>query len=369
MQSTHILKEIKIIKTPRVTQTEGLFDVPPGERSALEWNVELPIDEKEWNIGLIVGPSGCGKTTIAKDLFRDKIIDKFDWPKEKTVLDGFPKSMGIKEIVNLLSSVGFSSPPSWLRPFRVLSTGEQFRVQIARILAENTKLAVVDEYTSVVDRNVAQIGSAAIAKTIRRRKQKFIAVTCHYDIIEWLQPDWIYEPTGNSFQWRCLRRFPEINLAIRKVHYRSWEVFKAHHYLDHAIHRAARCFVAYWKDNPVAFVSCLPQPPNKNCRRGHRLVVLPDYQGVGIGVRMAEFLGELCRALNWRFTFRAGSLGLIHTSNKSPNWKPMSLSSHGSKRHRVGGFDKTSSRNRLSCSFEYVGPSYPDKREARELLT
>lgn len=66
--------------------------------------------------------------------------------------------MGIKDIVGLLSSVGFSSPPSWVRPFRVLSTGEQFRVTMARTLAEMPDLAVVDEFTSVVDRTVARPG-------------------------------------------------------------------------------------------------------------------------------------------------------------------------------------------------------------------
>jgi ABC-type ATPase with predicted acetyltransferase domain len=85
-----------------------------------------------------------------------------------------------------------------LRPFRVLSNGEQFRVTIARALAEQPELLVFDEFTSVVDRNVAKVASAAIAKAVRRRKQKFIAVSCHHDIIEWLQPDWIYEPAGDQ---------------------------------------------------------------------------------------------------------------------------------------------------------------------------
>ena len=42
--------------------------------------------------------------------------------------------------------------------------------------------AVFDEYTSVVDRTVAQIGTAALAKTVRARGQQFVAVTCHEDV-------------------------------------------------------------------------------------------------------------------------------------------------------------------------------------------
>ena len=81
-----------------------------------------------------------------------------------------------KDIVELLSSIGFSSPPAWLRPFPVLSTGQQFRALLARLLAEAAgELVVCDEFTSVVDRTVAQVGSAALARTVRQRGQQFIA--------------------------------------------------------------------------------------------------------------------------------------------------------------------------------------------------
>ena len=113
--------------------------------------------------------------------------------------------MSIKDVTTLLSSVGFSSPPAWLRPYGVLSNGEQFRATLARALAEKSDLCVFDEFTSVVDRVVGQIGSAAVAKTIRRRGSKFVAVTCHDDVLEWLDPDWVYTPADGSFAWRSLR--------------------------------------------------------------------------------------------------------------------------------------------------------------------
>lgn len=240
MQSTRILKEIEVVRTPRLMQMEGMFDVPPSKRSVELWNVDLKLPD-EWNVGLIVGPSGSGKTTIARELFDGHIVDGWDWPADKSILDGFPKAMSIKEIVDLLSSVGFSSPPSWVRPFRVLSNGEQFRVNMARTLAESKDIAAVDEFTSVVDRTVAQIGSAAIQKTVRRRGQKFIAVSCHYDIVEWLEPDWIYEPHTNALTvGRSLRR-PAIALEIKRVHSSAWQMFRKHHYLDTNLNTSARC--------------------------------------------------------------------------------------------------------------------------------
>ena len=213
MSSTHIVVSSPVKDTPRVLQLRGLFDIPAEKTSQVEWHVDLPLEEKDWQIGLVVGPSGSGKSTIAHELW--SVRDEFDWPEGHSVVDAFPKAMGIKKITDLLSSVGFSSPPSWLRPYAVLSTGEKFRVDIARSLAESEDLVVIDEFTSVVDRTVAQIGSAAIAKAIRRKGgQRFIAVTCHEDIEAWLQPDWVYRPATNEFTWGCLHPRPAIVLNV-----------------------------------------------------------------------------------------------------------------------------------------------------------
>src|SRR5262249_27833427 len=165
-------------------QVRGLFDLPAEAASSLEWDAELPLTERPWNIGLIVGPSGCGKSTIARHLFAGILARQAplaEWPADHSIPHSFPSAMSIKEIVELLSSVGFSSPPAWLRPFGVLSTGQQFRVLLARLLAaaEPGHPVVVDEFTSTVDRTVAQVGSAALARAVRRRDQRFVALTCH----------------------------------------------------------------------------------------------------------------------------------------------------------------------------------------------
>ena len=148
-----------IVQTARTVQLLGLFDVPPSKKSSLTWEVDLPIENKPWNVAAVTGQSGAGKSTIARELFSPYMRERFEWPADKAVVDGFPAQMGIKEIVELLSSVGFSSPPSWLRPFRVLSTGQQFRTHLARLLAENLPMQSSAMEFSTVDRTVAQIGS------------------------------------------------------------------------------------------------------------------------------------------------------------------------------------------------------------------
>ena len=66
------------------------------------------------------------------------------------------------------------------------------RVDIARALSLDQNLIVFDEFTSVVDREIAKVSAYAISKAVRRSSKKFIAVTCHYDVIDWLEPDWVF---------------------------------------------------------------------------------------------------------------------------------------------------------------------------------
>lgn len=368
MPRVDIIRECKIERTPRVLQAEGIFDIPPSERAAQTWAVNLPLDEKDWNIGLIVGPSGSGKTTVAREMFQQSVIDRFDWSESRSVLDDFPREMSIKDIIELLSSVGFSSPPSWLKPYKVLSTGEQFRVHVARVLAENKELAVVDEFTSVVDRTVAQIGSAAVAKAVRRRGQKLVAVSCHYDIIDWLTPDWIYQPHTNEFAWGSQRRRPPIELQIRRVHRSAWNLFRAYHYLDTNLNPTAQCFVAFWKDTPVAFASFIHMPGvAKNLKREHRTVCLPDFQGVGIGNALSAFIASICKAVGFRYRSVTTNPGMIAARNKSTLWQMARVPSVNAPHGHAAQMKWSLKNRRCIASFEYVGPA-ADVRLAKELL-
>lgn len=367
-----IVRESAVVRSPRVLQVEGIFDVPPSARSRESWEVDLPLDDQPWHVGLIVGPSGCGKSTIARELFGPAVCTGFDWPVDRSLLDGFPATMGIKEITALLSSVGFSSPPLWLRPFGVLSTGQQMRVTIARLLAEQPDLAVMDEFTSVVDRTVAQIGSAAIAKTVRRRNQRFVAVTCHYDVLDWLQPDWVYAPHTQQFQWRCLQRHPTIDLVVRRVHHRAWQLFRPYHYLDHSFNKAARCFVAFLHGEPVALQAVInsPHPKVKRLYRGHRAVCLPDYQGVGIGNALITYVASAYRALGNRILSTTASPSLIASRSRDPRWlcrKPPSLMQPRGNTAAATFTSWTPAINRLTSTWEYVGPPL-DVATARGLI-
>lgn len=372
-----ITRSVPIVRSPRVVQLEGMFDVPPAKRSEQSWSVDLPLNEKPWQIGLIVGPSGCGKSTIARELFGDALVAGYDWPADRSIIDAFPVGQSITEITGCLSSVGFSSPPAWLRPFQCLSNGEQFRVTLARALSEGRELTVIDEFTSVVDRTVAQIGSAAIARTIRRGNlregggagnvRRFVAVSCHFDIVDWLDPDWTYEPATGRFDWRLERRRPPITLTIVRVDPSAWIVFKRHHYLAAHLSKTARCFVALVHGQPAAFTAMIHSPhANGGFWREHRTVCLPDFQGVGIGNALSEFVMSLFATLGKGVHSTTSHPSMIAHRCRSPLWRmirgPSLMVPQGRTSTRTG-MAKTAAVDRLTASFRYVGPARP--QEAR----
>lgn len=355
----------------RVAQVAGLFDLDPAAHRRLAWDVRLPLEERPWQIGLIVGPSGCGKSTISRALWPEEAGRVLTWGEGRSLLDDFPAALSVKDIVELLSSVGFSSPPAWLRPYAVLSTGQQFRVTLARLLAEalaapeGQRLVVLDEYTSVVDRTAARVGSAAVAKTIRRHGVRFVAVTCHEDVEEWLRPDWVYRPAEGDFSWRCLLPRPTVELEVVRCQASAWTLFAPHHYLSGALAPSAVCFLAGWEGRPVAFSAWLPLVTHgRPARREHRTVTLPDYQGVGIGNALSAFCASLWKGLGYRATSTTTHPALVRARQRSPLWKMKRPPSLVPARGRLG---TRHAATRLTAGFEYVGPALP-AREALALV-
>jgi energy-coupling factor transporter ATP-binding protein EcfA2 len=355
-------------------QLEGMFDVPPSQRSEREWLVDLPIEDRPWQIGLIVGASGSGKTTLAREAFKSVPFVSanvgYEWPSDKSIVDAFPPELSIKDVTASLSSVGFSSPPSWLRPFNCLSTGEQFRATVARALCDQSPLVVIDEFTSVVDRTVAQIGSAAVAKAVRRTPQKqLVAVTCHYDVVEWLCPDWVVEMPSGIFTRRLLRR-PPIQLEIRRVDKAAWTIFKHHHYLDTTLHKAAKCFVGFVNGQPAAFASVIHYPhPSGSWWREHRTVCLPDFQGVGIGNALSSYVGGVMQATGKPYRSTTANPAMIKHRANSKLWKMARKPSiSGKNKGQDKQFNRIVASNRFTAGFEYTGPTLIEQAKGHGII-
>jgi energy-coupling factor transporter ATP-binding protein EcfA2 len=352
--------------TFRSAKVRGHFDVPTSFENVVEISATVPdFDDDDWSVGLITGASGSGKSTIAREAYPHHYVAPFverSGFNGAAIVDDFPAEMTPEDVVAALTAVGLSSVPAWLRPYRALSTGEQFRARIALALSESDEI-VFDEFTSVVDRHVARAASHAVQKHVRRTGKKFVAVTCHRDVAAWLEADWIYDvDTGTLARGRLQR--PPIELRIREGHRDDWRRFRRHHYLSADLHRAARIFLAdvdlEGDTVNAGFFSLLPYMNRWHERgwlRGHRTVVLPDYQGLGIGNAMIEATADaLWTRERKRFRATTGAPGIIYHRRKHPEaWKLVRAPSNTPARGRGSKKKKVAiSAGRLTTSWIFI---------------
>jgi len=348
-----------------------MFDVPLAEKATARFAVELPGDDEAWEVGLIVGPSGSGKSTVASQFYGEQLYRGAAWPDDRAVIDCFGE-LPVRQVVELFTAVGFSSPPSWVKPHRVLSCGERFRCDLARALSISSDVSrdpvgersagasrlivAFDEFTSVVDRNVARACSLAIAKGIRRGSIacRFVAVTCHYDVAEWLEADWVLDMATGELQRRRLRR-PPIELEIHRCGVAPWRMFARHHYLSGSLAPGARCYLATWEGEPVTFCATLPVITKRNHRRFTRIVTLPDYQGMGIGMRVVAAVAALHREEGLRINVTSSHPALIRHCARSSDWRTVNVKKTGSSPSGSRRFPSyRSSAGRAVVSFEFV---------------
>lgn len=194
-----IRNHLEIEQTYRVARALGLFNVPSAMASDFGFDVEIPVAEDgtpegEWRIGVVCGPSGSGKTSIGRALDARGWTEWGAEPWESgSIIDAIAPEGSFEEVTATLASVGLGTVPSWIRPFHVLSNGEKYRAELARLLAEKDRNRVwFDEFTSVLDRKVATVGAQAFAKAWRRGPaRQVVLITPHSDILPWLKPDWV----------------------------------------------------------------------------------------------------------------------------------------------------------------------------------
>ncbi len=168
-----------------ITASETAFDCKfDGVSTFYPWKIPNKLPTK-FKLGVIVGSSGSGKSTMLKQF---GVEENPVWESNKSIVSHFKSP---DEAINKLGSVGLNSVPSWYKPYSVLSNGEKFRADLARKIKSNV---VIDEFTSVVDRAVAKAASVSLSRYIKSNNlENVVLSTCHRDILEWLEPDWVLD--------------------------------------------------------------------------------------------------------------------------------------------------------------------------------
>jgi ABC-type ATPase with predicted acetyltransferase domain len=174
-----------------IKASEKAFDcIFDGTSKFYPWLVPSNMP-KQFKIGVIVGSSGSGKSTLLKNFGQEELPE---WDGTKSILSHFESP---DDAINKLGAVGLNSIPSWYKSYHVLSNGEKFRADLARKLKSN---AVIDEFTSVVDRNVAKAASVSLSRYVKNNDiTNIVLSTCHRDILEWLEPDWVIDTDTGEF--------------------------------------------------------------------------------------------------------------------------------------------------------------------------
>jgi GNAT superfamily N-acetyltransferase len=403
-------------RTFRVEQVAGMFDVPLGERVKHELTAEVPGLDEPWTIGAIVGPSGSGKTTLARAAFGDAMYRPRAWPKDRAIIDCFG-NLPVKLLTQALAAVGLGSPVAWVKPYRVLSTGEKFRAELLRAVLEAGErgpgdggrgaLLAIDEFTGALDRTVAKTTCAALARLLRCGQSqgspvapsasvlrppsppcRFVAVTCHHDILPWLSPDWTVElgrgpiadaerHGGRSLQRtagqansgtrrselrdprskliRGRPRKPSFRFGVERVPQSVWWMFEPHHYLAGGLAASASCYAALWNREPIAFCAVVGLLGCRGMKRIQRLVTLPEFQGMGIGSKLLDSVAACEAQRGFRITITASHPAIIAHCSRSPRWHYLATKKTGGTPQRFAGRQMPTSTGRAVASFEWRG--------------
>lgn len=322
-------------------------------------------------MGLIVGASGSGKTSLAEKIFGKKSI-RSPLDLERPIIDQFPESFDYETCAALLGGIGLTAVPCWIRPAKTLSNGQRARAEAA-LLMSGEGISVIDEWTSVVDRTVAKVMSHCVQKYARRHEKQIVLVSCHYDVIEWLNPDWIIDCNRAEFQdrrslWRRFKRKESLVFDVREVDSSTWRPFSKYHYLTERLPGGKVFYYGLFSGpNQIGIVAFANYVPYRSIHRFHgfpiiyhwnRLVVHPDYCGFGLGGKFVNAAAALMKKrMKCKIMAKFSSVAMKKTlAMDKAHWKI-----HEVKR-QIGRMIKGSlgrqsafRENIKTFSFEYVG--------------
>lgn len=345
------------------------LDIDQKKKSIHHLKIDGINIPSNWNVGLIYGASGSGKTTLAKKLFGEDVF-KFVLNVEESIINQFPKSLTYDECAALLSGIGLNSVPCWVRPVKTLSNGQRARAEAALLMVQNEGIINIDEWTSVVDRTVAKAMSYCLQKFARKHNKQIILLSCHYDVLEWLVPDWLIDCNEQKFHLKQNEDFffskrEQLKFDIRKIGRESWRYFSKYHYLSERLPGGEiYLYGLFYKDIQIGFQCFANYTPRvkgqKTIFHSNRTVIHPDYQGLGLGIKLINESSKIfaTQNKNYRIMAKFSAVPVFKAMQKQKEWiylgtkRLMGKMKHGGNMERTGGFREGGIK---TFHFEYIG--------------
>jgi len=325
-----------VAKSFRATKAANSLDIDAEKKSIHHFKVQADI-KTPFNIGVIVGASGSGKTTLAKHIYGEEAFKEILNPS-LPVIEQFPESLSYDECAAMLCGVGLTAVPCWIRPAYTLSNGQKARAECALQMArEDSNVIVIDEWTSVVDRTVAKVMSHCIQKHARKTGKTVVLLSCHYDVLDWLNPDWIIDAnkqayTNRRLLWQDFKRTEQLQFDIREADKSTWRYFSRYHYLNEKLAGGKQLFYGLWDgNNQIGFLAFTNYVPHRKDRlqkmqlHFNRLVIHPDYCGFGLGIHFLNKCSKLVANLNYEVCGKFSSAPVFNALKANKAWKMVDM--------------------------------------------
>lgn len=363
MQTHYLILQSEVNKSYRCTRAANSLDIDQDKKSIHEIKIENCDLESPFSLGLILGASGSGKTTLAKKIWGNDIFKERLNPAEP-IINQFPEELSYEDCAKNLAGFGLTSVPCWIRPAYTLSNGQKARAEAALAAACPEEFIVIDEWTSVVDRTVAKVMSHCVSKYAKRLNKKFVLLSCHYDVIEWLDPDWIIDCNTQKFIDRRLlpqserKRTEQLKFDIKPIRRESWKYFSKYHYLsDRLPGNKLHLFGLFQGKTQIGF-QCFANyvAGNQNMLHSNRTVIHPDYAGFGLGIILIDETSKIMTRNGYEIRAKFSSTPVYMAMKKNPLWKLKNVDCKlGTQpKTRISGINNSLRKEVKTYSFEFI---------------
>ena len=155
---------------------------------------------------------------------------------------------------------------------------------------------------------------------------------------------------------------PYIQLTVRRVEPSVWRSmgFAKEHYLTAELNKSCKCLLFEWDGVPIGFAGIL-NTPRKGIPYGcsiSRIVILPDYQGLGLSTLIFNFVGGIVKSLSdeehdYRLFIKTAHRKFGEALARNP--KVRSTANHLKKPTRPTDARYRHRLSRRSYCYEYIG--------------